>query len=403
MPDDPLPPAATSSQRRLVAMLGAAALLGSLSLAFVLGGKKAPPPRDLETYIEIGRLDGSSIDLNTQATPDNWVDNTVPGAEVAAAAPATDPPSTQRSSALIQGDGTGTGAQAQPSVASVPSMPVEAEPHAAAVDANNVPGIGTQAPSKPATATTGSAPVAQTAPKSGTIADSDKAGTPTTSPATTTAGSAPLAQVAPKSGTTGGGSDKTGEPTTRPASTSVTPQPQASSPAAPHAIPVKVARVVAEEHASPAPAFVRPAQKRSGVVAQTRTLITEKQYAPPSASKAPRPAGEEKTTGSAPARVRQQEARSYAQQATQQMREQKALPPNLQVRLPRRAETTNPAVWHEDDTPATADERRPFGLVVVEEKPDLTPEGIPLRTDIPAGTSPLQQNGPDKPLWKRPK
>lgn len=384
-------------------MLGAAALLGSLSLAFVLGGKKAPPARDLETYIEIGRLDGSSIDLNTQATPDNWVENTVPAAEVAAAAPATDPTSTQRSSALIQGDGTG--AQTQPSVAqapatpapgqaattpavaSTPPMPVAAEPHAAAVDAANVPGTGTQAAPRPAITTTGSVQVAQATPKSGPPGGSDKAGTATTNPATTNTGS-----------------DKAATATTTPASAPVTPQPQASSPAAPHAIPVKVARVVAEEHASPTPAFVRPAQKRSGVVAQTRTLITEKQYAPPSAAKAARPAGEEKTTatGSTPARVRQQEARSYAQQATRQLREQKALPPNLQVRLPRRAETTNPAVWHEDDTPATADERRPFGLVVVEEKPDLTPEGIPLRTDVPAGTSPLQQNGADKPLWKRP-
>jgi hypothetical protein len=100
--------------------------------------------------------------------------------------------------------------------------------------------------------------------------------------------------------------------------------------------------------------------------------------------------------------VSQQEAREYAQQTTKKLREQGLLNPHQQVRLPLTSETNNTRIWREDETPGSKEERRPFGLIITDEKPLMTPEGIPLRTDIPAGTSALQKNGPDKPLWKRP-
>lgn len=102
------------------------------------------------------------------------------------------------------------------------------------------------------------------------------------------------------------------------------------------------------------------------------------------------------------AKVRQQEAREFAQQMTNNMRRQGLLKPEQKVRLPKVAESNNPRIWREDESPASADERRHFGLIVVDENPATTPEGIPLRSDIPAGTSALQKTGPDKPLWKRP-
>ncbi|MGV3659058.1 MAG: hypothetical protein ACO1TE_02705 [Prosthecobacter sp.] len=404
MSDDSFSPAATPGQRKLFATLGAAVLVISLSLAFVLGGKKAPAAKDVENDFQIGMLDGSSIDLNAQATPDNWVENTVASVDGTETEPVAVFPPSATNSSIVQGDdpgsqpktppapggAAGAGAAqpaATPSLAGGPPMPVEAEPHAVAVHAREgEPAAGLGSKPNPATTPAGNVQTAQTSV------------VPSSKPATVSTG-----KTVPKAGS--------------PASTPVKPQPTAPSPAAPQAIPVKVAKVVgaapaasksaaggaARKQGDTKPVFVRPAHKLPGVVAQTRTLITEKQYSPPSAPEAAaKPAAEEKTTSNAPARVRQQEARSYAQQATRQLQQQKALPPTQRVRLPRRAETTNPAVWHEDDAPAASDERRPFGLVVAEEKPGVTPEGIPLRTDIPAGTSPLQQNGADKPLWKRP-
>jgi hypothetical protein len=202
------------------------------------------------------------------------------------------------------------------------------------------------------------------------------------------------------------------------------------------------------------PKFVRPAQKQPGIIARTRELITELEFdqspkpvtaqtkagqtsAKPAAAEPtaptsvrgqliPSPSTSEiaaepaaptsvrrqlipssSTSGIAaesapPARVRQQEARSFAAQMTEQMRKQRLIKPDERIRLPRSIETPNPTIWREDDTPATAEERRPFGLVLAEENPAFTPEGIPLRTDIPAGSSPLEKTGPDKPLWKRP-
>lgn len=448
MSDVPPPPTPGLGQRKLVALLGAAALLGSFSLAFMLGGKKAPTSMDVEKDLQIGMLDASSIDLGAQATPDNWVENTVPGIDGAPAVPTPAAPPSQSTSSVVQGDpGSGSAPQTAASAPTALREGDQVEPHAldvygrdenparkgatpagavagnaqaspaTAKGGNDQAGTATTTPTgttggsdkagtttpRPAAPSAASGQVAQTTPKSGTTGGSNKAGTTLPRPAAPSAGSGQVAQATPKSGTTGG-SDKAGMKTTKPASTSGKPQPQESSPSVPHAIPVGVARVPGKESALAKPVFVRPSQERPGVVAQTRTLITEKQYASPSASKTgkPKPAAEDKAVGSAPAQVRQQDARSYAQQATRQLQQQKVLAPTQHVRLPRRAETTNPAVWHEDDTPASTDERRPFGLIVAEEKPGFTPAGIPLRTDIPAGASSLEQNGPDKPLWKRP-
>ncbi len=157
------------------------------------------------------------------------------------------------------------------------------------------------------------------------------------------------------------------------------------------------------------PKFVRPTRKQPGIIARTRELITEPEF-----RQATKPAAAQAKPGQTsvkpvattkpapPARVRQQEARTFAAQTTEQLRKQGLIKPDQRIRLPRSTETPNPTIWREDDTPATAEERRPFGLVLAEENPAFTPEGIPLRTDIPVGSSPLEKTGPDKPLWKRP-
>ena len=103
-----------------------------------------------------------------------------------------------------------------------------------------------------------------------------------------------------------------------------------------------------------------------------------------------------------PVRVTQADALQFAAQATTTLRQTGKLKPTEKVRLPRKSEAKNPAIWHEDDVPSTEAEEKPFGLVITRETEDRSPEGIPLRTDIPEGRSPLEKTGPDKPLWKRP-
>ena len=155
------------------------------------------------------------------------------------------------------------------------------------------------------------------------------------------------------------------------------------------------------------PVFVKPSVQRTGLIAQSKGLISEPQIRRNQTNKSAAESSSPQATASkspsrpAPAKVRKQEAREFAQQTTDNLRQQGLLKPQQKVRLPKIAESNNPRIWREDEPPTSADEHRPFGLIVVDENPAITPEGIPLRTDIPAGTSALQKTGPDKPLWKR--
>ncbi len=163
----------------------------------------------------------------------------------------------------------------------------------------------------------------------------------------------------------------------------------------------------------PEPEFVKPAIPKTGLIAQSRRLITEDQFqhSQPQAAKPPVKVGQppaasipksNPTVAPQPAKVLQQQAREFARRTTEKMHQQGQLKPQQKVRLPKVSETTNPKIWREDEAPVSTDERRPFGLIVADDNPTTTPEGIPQRTDIPVGTSPLQKTGPDKPLWKRP-
>lgn len=183
------------------------------------------------------------------------------------------------------------------------------------------------------------------------------------------------------------------------------------------------------------PALRKPRAPRPGIAAQSSSIITWAEYTPPSQFPVPvspasaaAPAAVAATSDrsltkardAAPAEVTLPEARAYTARLTDSLRQSGTLSATRTVRLPTKAETSNPRVWRQDDTPATPQETRPFGVVVEESdpaaraalaseapavptaQPTHTPEGIPLRTDIPAGTSPLDKPGPDKPLWKRP-
>jgi len=155
------------------------------------------------------------------------------------------------------------------------------------------------------------------------------------------------------------------------------------------------------------PSFVLPKDKHHGMVAQSRSLITEQEMlsvlhleprSSPTEPKKYEPGGK----GAHAALVPLEVAVTFAQALTDRLRNQGLIGTGQIARLPRRAESANLKIWHEDDVPKATTEQRPFGLIIVEENPARTAGGIPLRTDIPPGTSPLEKTGPDKPLWQRP-
>jgi hypothetical protein len=160
-----------------------------------------------------------------------------------------------------------------------------------------------------------------------------------------------------------------------------------------------------------------------GVVAQTESLIPQKAPKDTIARATVKPVVR-------PVRLTKPEALAYAAQTDQRLRQEGKLTPTQRVRLPRRSESRNSHVWTEEDdappTPSTTSTttppaaspplpiRRPFGLLIedaaprptpppVPEAPRVKPLGqIPLRTDVPAGESPLQHTTTPRPLWTRP-
>ena len=112
-------------------------------------------------------------------------------------------------------------------------------------------------------------------------------------------------------------------------------------------------------------------------------------------------------------KVTKPQAQTYAQKATQTWQAEGRLPPTQRFRLPRQQETRSTQIWREEDAPTSPQERRTFGLVLVDTQVDagsssassssatMTPEGIPVRP-VPEGESALKKTGPDKPLWTRP-
>ncbi|WP_395744782.1 hypothetical protein [Prosthecobacter sp.] len=369
MPDAPL--SSASSQRKVIAMAALAFFAVTLGLAFVLTGKKAhvASPAD-SSDTQIGTLINlAAVDLNSQATPEDWFDGMPDGAE-ARRRPTVEPSSTGKApSSIVTGDNNAPAAPpvtAPPAAPPTHSGPQQGKPATPAVAVVTPPSHGTE---RPAAATSGPAHASA-------------------SPAAATA----------------------------PSSTATKPAGHSSAPAVARADKASKPR---EEESRPV--FVPAARKLPGLIAQTLTLITEGQFhpgakttpppspAPPSSQDSPQAAvplaiaaSEEPVPKAIPVHVLHEEARVYAAETTQQLQQKGTLSLSEHIRLPKRTEAANASIWHDEDKPLTAGERRPFGLVLSNEKSAFTPEGIPLRTDIPAGTSPLEKTGADKPLWKRP-
>lgn len=68
---------------------------------------------------------------------------------------------------------------------------------------------------------------------------------------------------------------------------------------------------------------------------------------------------------------------------------------------PATAPFTAQGIWHDVAKLGTIKAPSPAGIVVDDAKYAFTPEGIPVRRDVPTGVSPLEKIVADKPLWKR--
>ena len=417
------PPTSGLARRRLT-LAGIGLLAGAMIVAFIMGGKSQAPRRSSEPR----REDDTIVKSDKPQTPDildPWgefaPEGSVPPLKVPSA-PGL-PGGQPGSPPIVTPGPSGTIALADPKAApGLPTTTPNSSPATTTPQQNTVPVAPPAASSVAQTTPPPAVPPAEI-PKGQPARPS-----PSAPPAVAAIAAAPATPpVKPV-------------PSETPAASPARPpeiaaSSTAPSPAKPSATAVTSRPVIAQQApglsahadktpaspAAPRPAFKKPRSVRTGVVSQSTDLVKQNEFSPAA------PPAAEPATSSTPAAtpappraavVTLPEAKSYSATLTQSLRAERRLTPTQTVRLPSTAETANPKIWHHDDQPAAATETRPFGLVIEETDPAAravlvqsqpepppaaeTPEGIPLRTDIPAGTSPLDKNGPDNPLWKRP-
>jgi|GEM_PF-3492479 len=367
---DPGPRSTATGKRRLI--LSAAGLLAVATVAALIIGGGAKPPRPPE------RKTGEEIIVeNKTPFPDgelvDWPDPAIDGEPLPGPGNPGPPAPGMESTGIVKADTPGkTSGPAERPQAPAGSDPAEktqaATGHPAAGPVSNPPTVAAAGP-----------PEKKSSGEPEAIRD----------------------QESGVSATAASGKKPPGEPpplTARPG----TPNPPALAPT----IAAATAR----------PAFKKPRSKRTGIVSQTKDLVKQTEIAaqPAATPNAPSPSpGHDR-----PAAVTQRDAKSYASRLTENLKAANEITKTQTVRLPTSTETNSTKIWRHDDQPKVETETRPFGLVIEETDPasrsalaaaesespppSETPEGIPLRTDIPPGTSPLEKNGPDKPLWKRP-
>lgn len=393
-----LPLSSIPARRKTIALAAAALFVVSLGLAFVLGGKKQVTAKTNEMDTPIGTLTNlAAVDLSAQATPGDWFDG-VP--EESVGRKISEPlPAGQKASSVVTGDvpasraASSTTPKAGTGSATTPNVPTvtDATPTVVKTPSSNPP------PSRDSTS-----------PASAITVGGSSASQPPATAQPTSKGTKPDGGDVPNATASAGRMET--KPEVK--STASVPQTKTSSPISTAG---KSSARSGQQHKESKPVFVLPARKQPGVIAQTRTLITEEQFhrpvravkvakasVPPATSNSASVESEDLVPKAIPVHVLKQEASAFAAQTDSQLRQKGTLNPSEHIRLPKRSEVENPAIWHDEDTPAVADERRPFGLVLSNEKSVFTPEGIPLRSDIPPGVSPLEKTGADKPLWKRP-
>ena len=441
--NDPSSPSIDAESRKRIVMLGGILLALLMVLAFVFGnpfhGDKEDGTKDeaVSTAWRVSTEPENSKNWLNQPTLPVLADTTVP-AQPAAEIPA--PPQTTPLPTPTPGGADNVVPNSSAAAGVTAPTPPPANAGASVVALNSPAAAGT-APSEPPPSA-GSTAMAQNSPAAaGTAATTaapttpdappTKFQTPATSPGQRTTAD-PVVAAAPANPSATSPQAGSNQPASMPSNSEVgaasaggtSPSPSrqpnvaASSPVSsatqppPAVTPPNVATdqpVGANDTAQKSaplavvPDFIAPPKRRGQIVAQSKNLITQAEV-----RNSPAAGTSSQAQASSPAIVAHEEARQFARQATETLKAKGLLQPGQTARLPRSSETPNTQVWREDDQPSSAEERRPFGVVIAEDEPAdsansaFTPERIPERTDIPPGTSPLEKTGPDKPLWKRP-
>jgi hypothetical protein len=367
-------PTPSATRRKRIVLVASGALISVMLMAFLFGGSKETPTKK-KTEDEGGQIgfinSDLTLNLDNSGTYDDWI-NAPEGAVESPTEPETSPIKSE--SSVVNGDGGALTSSPISGQKMVPQYDGGSPPKPIASDQAAVPSE--------------SSPVAKGAQPGDTRSQvnphpsSAMATTPDEKPSTQVAAQQVKSKTGPASLSEPGKSGPKSLVPSGNAGTASTPKSEDAKRTPKH------------------PTFVRSTSQRPGIIAQSARLINSDEFSevvPPSPN-----VPIQKQSTQHPAMVSHAEARHFAEQTTVEMREKGLLKPSQRARLPRLAEAPNAKIWREDDSPKTEKERRPFGLIISEDAPASTPEGIPLRTDIPAGTSPLEKTGPDKPLWKRP-
>ncbi len=393
-------PSSSSAQRKLVVVAATGALILVMLIAFLMGSGEEPPAKKSKASEESVQIPGSAPNLNLdQSVPsDEWMN--IPEGSVQVAANNDLGSSTSESeSSVVRGDGTVP--TPQPSTIPLIAAGNEADKKATGEPTTPLPSPGNGLPQPTSNSQKANTPTLQptmaatdtnSLPQKPEQALAARTGTKNWTPVTPektnpSQSSAPIPNVSLVQS-----DHEKPEATSTPNTSSVASRTSAETTSTKIDQPKKAVKQLA---------FVRPSSPKPGLIARTARLVDSSEIdedVPDSPA-----VSRKKQTTEQPAKVSHAEAKAFAKKTTGKMRENGELKPTQQARLPRLSEAPNPKIWREDDTPVSAEERRPFGLVISDESQRETTEGIPLRTDIPNGVSPLEKTSADKPLWKRPK
>jgi hypothetical protein len=392
-------PSSSSAQRKIIVIAASGALIFVMLVAFLMGGGKEPPVKKSKPSEESVRIADPATNLNLdQSVPsDEWMN--IPEGSVQVAANNDLGSSTPESeSSVVRGDGTvptpqpspapliAAGNNADKKATGEPTTPLPSSENRLPPPTSNSPNANTP-PVQPTMAASDTKPLHQKPePAFAAKTDAEKKIPVTPEKTNPPQSSAPIPNVSLVQS-----DQKKPEATSTPKTSSVTSRTSEKMTSIKIDQPKNTVKQLA---------FVRPSSPRPGLIAQTARLVDSSEIdedVPNSPA-----VSRKKQTTEQPAKVSHAEAKAFAGKTTEKMRAKGELKPTQQARLPLLSEAPNPKIWREDDAPLSAEERRPFGLVISDESQRETTEGIPLRTDIPAGTSPLEKTGADKPLWKRP-
>ncbi|MFZ4595930.1 MAG: hypothetical protein ACOYOF_16845, partial [Verrucomicrobiaceae bacterium] len=128
-----------------------------------------------------------------------------------------------------------------------------------------------------------------------------------------------------------------------------------------------------------APSLVlkQPRTPMPAIIAHTDGVITEREFNTPAKSRAANDTAPDPAPKPPTVKVTKPQAEAFAEQSTQAWKAENRIPAQQRFRLPKKTETSTATIWREDDQPTQPNERKPFGLVLVDEPTDAKPTPPP--------------------------